>query len=278
MNPEMKKLALTANEARMLAIQMVKRAASGHLGGSLSCMDILTTLYFRNMRIDPANPQDPDRDRFVMSKGHCSPAMYSVLALRGFFPVEELRYYRSIKGHMSGHVEKSVPGVDASTGSLSQGVSVALGMALGAGASNRSFRVYAILGDGEIEEGQVWECFMAAAKYHLDNFCPIIDVNGLQLDGSTAQIMPTAPLSAKLKAFGFHVIEIDGHDHAQIAAALDEAAATKGVPSVILAKTVKGKGVSFLENQVSSHGKVPNDAEYALAMQELEAKRRELEA
>lgn len=273
----MKKLALTANEARMLAIQMVKRAASGHLGGSLSCMDILTTLYFRNMRIDPANPQDPDRDRFVMSKGHCSPAMYSVLALRGFFPVEELRYYRSIKGHMSGHVEKSVPGVDASTGSLSQGVSVALGMALGAGASNRSFRVYAILGDGEIEEGQVWECFMAAAKYHLDNFCPIIDVNGLQLDGSTAQIMPTAPLSAKLKAFGFHVIEIDGHDHAQIAAALDEAAATKGVPSVILAKTVKGKGVSFLENQVNSHGKVPNDAEYALAMQELEAKRRELE-
>ena len=273
----MKKLALTANEARMLALQMVKRAASGHLGGSLSCMDILTTLYFRNMRIDPSNPKDPDRDRFVMSKGHCSPAMYSVLALRGFFPVEELHYYRSIKGHMSGHVEKSVPGVDASTGSLSQGVSVALGMALGAGASNRSFRVYAILGDGEIEEGQVWECFMAAAKYHLDNFCPIIDVNGLQLDGPTAQIMPTAPLSDKLKAFGFHVIEIDGHDHAQIAATLDEAAVTKGVPSVILAKTVKGKGISFLENQVSSHGKVPNDAEYVLAMQELEAKRRELE-
>ena len=277
MNPEMKKLALTANEARMLAIQMVKRAASGHLGGSLSCMDILTTLYFRNMRIDPANPQDPDRDRFVMSKGHCSPAMYSVLALRGFFPVEELRYYRSIKGHMSGHVEKSVPGVDASTGSLSQGVSVALGMALGAGASNRSFRVYAILGDGEIEEGQVWEAAMFAGFRKLDNLCVMVDNNNLQIDGPIDQVCSPYPIDKKFEAFNFHVINADAHDFDAIRAAFKEARETKGMPTCIVFHSIKGKGVSFMENSVDWHGKAPNDEEYAIAMADLDKIEKELE-
>ena len=270
-------LAIQATKARLLAVQMVHDAASGHPGGSLSCLDVLTTLYFDVMHVDPKNPRDPDRDRFVMSKGHCSPAMYPVLALRGFFPVEDLKQFRSIDGHMSGHVEMHVPGVDMSTGSLGQGISTAVGMALGGKLSRKDFRVYAILGDGEVAEGQVWEAMLSAAKYKLDNLCACVDVNGLQIDGRTADVMPTEPLDKKFEAFGWHVITIDGHDYDQIEKAYAEAAATKGQPTMILAKTVKGKGVSFMENDAGWHGKAPNDEQFAQAKAELEAKLKELE-
>ena len=270
-------LAVNATKARLLAVQMVHDAASGHPGGSLSCLDVLTTLYFDVMKVDPKNPQDPDRDRFVMSKGHCSPAMYPVLALRGFFPVERLKEFRRIDAHMSGHVEMSVPGVDMSTGSLGQGISTAVGMALGGKLNHKDYRVYAILGDGELAEGQVWEAMMSAAKYKLDNLCACVDVNGLQIDGRTADVMPTEPLDKKFEAFGWHVITIDGHDYDQIEKAYAEAAATKGQPTMILAKTVKGKGVSFMENDAGWHGKAPNDEQFAQAKAELEAKLKELE-
>ena len=271
-------LAVTATKARLLAVKMVHDAASGHPGGSLSCLDVLTTLYFDVMKVDPQNPRDPDRDRFVMSKGHCSPALYPVLALRGFFPEEDLRLFRSIEGHMSGHVEMHhVPGVDMSTGSLGQGISAAVGMALAGKINKKDYRVYAILGDGEIAEGQVWEAMLSAAKYKLDNLCACVDVNGLQIDGRTADVMPTEPLDKKFEAFGWHVIHVDGHDYAQIEKAYAEAAATKGQPTMILAKTVKGKGVSFMENNAGWHGKAPNDEQYAQAKAELEAKLMELE-
>ncbi len=271
-------LQLAAAKARLLGVQMVHDAASGHPGGSLSCMDVLTALYNGVMHIDPADPKNPDRDRFVMSKGHCSPAVYPVLALRGFFPVEKLKTFRRIDGHMSGHVEmKYNPGVDMSTGSLGQGISVAVGMALAGKQSAKDYRVYAILGDGELAEGQVWEAFMAASKYKLDNLCACVDVNGLQIDGATRDVMPTEPLDKKFEAFGCHVIKIDGHDFDQIEAAYAEAAATKGQPTVILAKTVKGKGVSFMENNAGWHGKAPNDEQFAQAKAELEAQIKELE-
>ena len=272
------RLRLEAAKARLLCVQMVHDAASGHPGGSLSCIDVLTTLYFDIMHIDPKAPHDPDRDRFVMSKGHCSPAMYPVLALRGFFPVEELKMFRRVDGHMSGHVEMHyVPGVDMSTGSLGQGISAAVGMALAGKQSKKDYRVYAILGDGEVAEGQVWEAMMAANKYHLDNLCACVDVNGLQIDGATKDVMPTEPLDKKFEAFGWHVIQIDGHDFAQIEAAYQEAAATKGQPTMILAHTVKGKGVSFMENNAGWHGKAPNDEQFAQAKAELEAAIKELE-
>lgn len=275
---KLQQLKLQAAKARLLGVQMVYEAASGHPGGSLSCMDVLTDLYFSQMRVDPKNPADPDRDRFVMSKGHCSPALYPVLALRGFFPVEELKMFRRIEGHMSGHVEmRHVPGVDMSTGSLGQGISVAVGMALGAKQAKKDFRVYAILGDGELAEGQVWEAMMAANKYHLDNLCACVDVNGLQIDGATKDVMPTEPLDKKFEAFGWHVIKIDGHDFDQIEAAYAEAAATKGQPTMILAKTTKGKGVSFMENQAGWHGKAPNAEQFEQAKNELEAVIKELE-
>lgn len=270
-------LKLTAAKARLLAVEMVHAAASGHPGGSLSCLDVLTDLYFSQMRIDTSDPHKTDRDRFVMSKGHCSPALYPILALRGFFPLERLKEFRRIDAHMSGHVEMSIPGVDMSTGSLGQGISAAVGMALAGKQSKQGYRVYSILGDGEVAEGQVWEAVMAANKYHLDNFCAIVDVNGLQIDGATADVMPTEPLDAKFAAFGFHVIKIDGHDFEQIEAAFAEAAATKGQPTAILAKTVKGKGVSFMENNAGWHGKAPNDEQLATAKAELEAVIRELE-
>ena len=248
---KLKALELNAAKARLYGVQMVHDAASGHPGGSMSCMDVLTYLYFAEMHVDPKNPHDPDRDRFVMSKGHCSPAVYPVLALRGFFPVEDLKMFRRIDGHMSGHVEmKYVPGVDMSTGSLGQGISVAVGMALAGKVAKKDYRVYAILGDGEVAEGQVWEAMMAANKYHLDNLCACVDVNGLQ---------------------------IDGHDFEQIEAAYREAEQTKGQPTMILAKTVKGKGVSFMENNAGWHGKAPNDEQWAQAKAELEAKIKELE-
>ncbi len=271
-------LRLEAAKARLLCVQMVHDAASGHPGGSLSCIDVLTTLYFDIMHIDPKTPHDPDRDRFVMSKGHCSPAMYPVLALRGFFPVEELKMFRRVDGHMSGHVEMHhVPGVDMSTGSLGQGISAAVGMALAGKQSKKDYRVYAILGDGEVAEGQVWEAMMAANKYHLDNLCACVDVHGLLLDGAPNDLRPTEPLDKKFEAFGWHVIQIDGHDFAQIEAAYQEAAATKGQPTMILAHTVKGKGVSFMENNAGWHGKAPNDEQFAQAKAELEAAIKELE-
>lgn len=273
-----KQLALEAAKARLLGVTMVYEAASGHPGGSLSCMDVLTALYFDEMNVDPKNPKWQDRDRFVMSKGHCSPALYPVLALRGFFPVEELHMFRRIDGHMSGHVEmKYVPGVDMSTGSLGQGISTAVGMALGAKLKGQSYRVYSILGDGEVAEGQVWEAMMAAAKYKLDNLCAIVDVNGLQIDGRTCDVMPTEPLDKKFESFGAHVITIDGHDFDAIKAAFAEACTVKGQPTVILAKTVKGKGVSYMENNAGWHGKAPNAEQYAQAKAELEAAIAELE-
>lgn len=271
-------LAIKANEARILGLTMVHDAASGHPGGSMSCMDLVTALYFNVMHVDTQNPQDPDRDRFVMSKGHCSPALYPVLALRGFFPVDELHMFRRIDGHMSGHVEMHhVRGVDMSTGSLGQGVSAAVGMALGGKLNHKDYRVYAVMGDGELDEGQGWEAFMSAAKYKLDNLCVIVDVNGLQIDGATKDVMPLEPLDQKFAAFGFHVITINGHDFDQILSAYQQAAATKSQPTVILAKTVKGKGISFMENDAGWHGKAPNDEQLAQAVSELKAKIKELE-
>ncbi|MGM9607006.1 MAG: transketolase [Oscillospiraceae bacterium] len=273
-----KLLAVTAAKARVLGLDMVYKANSGHLGGSFSAVDALTTLYFHTMRIDPQNPADPDRDRFVLSKGHCTPALYPVLALRGYFPVEELGMFRSIDGHMSGHAEMHhVKGVDMSTGSLGQGISAAVGMALAGKMDGKSYRVYTILGDGEIEEGQVWEAAMAAAKYKLSNLCAVVDVNGLQIDGKTADVMPSEPLDKKFEAFGWRVIKTDGHDFDALIHAFDEAQKDEGCPVVILAKTVKGKGVSFMENNAGWHGKAPNAEQYDQAKAELEAKVAELE-
>ncbi len=271
-------LAVTAAKGRLLGMDMVHRAASGHIGGSLSAMDIMTVLYFHVMRLDPARPQDPARDRFVLSKGHCTPALYPMLALRGFFPAEELKLFRSIKGTLSGHAEMGqTPGVDMSTGSLGQGISAAVGMALAGKADGKSYRVYTLLGDGEIEEGQVWEAAMAAAKYKLDNLCAIVDVNGLQIDGATADVMPSEPLDKKFEAFNWNVIPVDGHDLDALEAAFVQAAECKGRPTVLLAKTVKGRGVSFMENQAGWHGKAPNDEQYEQARRELAAALAELE-
>ncbi len=273
-----KDLAIMAYKARLLAVEAVHRASSGHPGGSLSCLDALTALYFNEMRINPADPKWADRDRFVLSKGHCAPALYATLALRGFFPVEDLQLLRSIKSHLSGHPDmKYVPGVDMSTGSLGQGLSTAVGMALAAKLQNKEYRTYAICGDGEIAEGQIWEAMMSAAKWHLDNLCAFIDVNGLQIDGATKDVMPSEPLDKKLEAFNWHVVKIDGHNVDQILAALSEARSVKGKPTAILMATVKGKGVSFMENNAGWHGKAPNAEEFAIAKAELETKIKELE-
>ena len=270
-----KELALTAAQARALGLDMVYGAASGHIGGSLSSMDILTVLYQNVMNIDPSDPQKADRDRFVLSKGHCTPALYPTLALRGYFPLKDLKMFRSIDGHMSGHAEMHhVKGVDMSTGSLGQGLSAAVGMAI---ATRGTSRVYALMGDGEIAEGQIWEAAMSAAKFGLDNLCGIVDVNGLQIDGKTADVMPSEPLDKKWEAFGWHVIKIDGHDYEAIEAAFEQAKAVKGQPTVILAATVKGKGVSFMENNAGWHGKAPNAEQYEQARAELAAKIAELE-
>lgn len=273
-----KELELTAAKARLLAVSAVHTAKSGHPGGSLSCIDALTALYFKEMNIDPENPKWADRDRFVLSKGHCSPALYSVLALRGFFPESNLSLFRSINGHYSGHPDSvNVPGVDVSTGSLGQGLSCAVGIALAAKLGGKSYRTYAICGDGEIEEGQIWEAVMAGAKWKLDNLCIFVDVNGLQIDGATADVMPTDPLDKKFEAFNWNVIKICGHDFAEILSALDAAKKCSGKPTVILMKTVKGRGVSFMENQAGWHGKAPNDEQYALAEAELKARIKGLE-
>ena len=272
MKTDLRTLETVAAKGRLLGLDMVYHCASGHLGGSFSAMDILTVLYFDVMKVDPQNPTDPDRDRFVLSKGHCTPALYPILAQRGYFPEEDLNLFRSIDGHLSGHAEMHhVKGVDMSTGSLGQGISAAVGMALAGKMDRKDYRVYAVLGDGEVEEGQVWEAFMSAAKYQLDNLCAVIDVNGLQIDGKTADVMPTEPLDQKLEAFGWHVIPVDGHDFAALEAAFAQAAQVKGKPTMLLAKTVKGKGVSFMENQAGWHGKAPNAEQYEKARPELAA-------
>ena len=260
----------TANEIRKSIVTAVHSAKAGHPGGSLSAADIFTYLYFEELNIDPKNPKMADRDRFVLSKGHTAPGLYAALAERGFFPKEDLVTLRKMGSYLQGHPNmNSVPGVDMSTGSLGQGISVACGMALASRQKKRDNRVYTLLGDGEIQEGQVWEACMFAAHYKLDNLCVIIDNNGLQIDGDIAKVMSPYPIDKKLEAFGFHVETIDGHDFDAIASALDTAKTVKGRPSAIIMKTVKGKGVSFMENQASWHGSAPNDEQYAVAMAEL---------
>ena len=269
----MKELELkkTANEVRKGIVTAVHSAKAGHPGGSLSAADILTYLYFEEMNIDPADPKKEDRDRFVLSKGHVAPGLYSVLANRGYFPVEELKTLRKLGSRLQGHpCMQLTPGVDMSSGSLGQGFSAACGMALAAKLRNRDYRVYALLGDGELEEGQIWEAAMFAAHRKLDNLCIIIDNNGLQIDGRIDDVCSPYPIAEKFRAFQFHVIEIDGNDFKQIKEAFKTARQTKGKPAAIVAKTVKGKGVSFMENQIAWHGKAPNDEEYAVAMADLE--------
>ena len=276
---EKKQLQITACKVRMGVIESTHGAKAGHPGGSLSATEMFTYLYFKEMNIDPANPKWADRDRFVLSKGHTTPGLYSVLANRGFFPVSDLPNFRHIDSYLQGHPNMNmVPGVDMSTGSLGQGVSVATGMALGAKKTGKSCRVYSLLGDGEIQEGQVWEACMAAAHYKLDNLCIVIDNNGLQIDGNIADVMSPYPIVDKLEAFGFKVIAINGHDFDAIEGAFNAAKEVKGKPSAIVIKSVKGKGVSFMENNAGWHGKAPNDAEYEQAMNELKAQLAELEA
>ena len=275
---EIKQLQATACKVRMGVIEGTHGAKAGHPGGSLSAADMFTYLYFKELNIDPKDPKNENRDRFVLSKGHTAPGLYSALANRGFFPVEDLPTLRHIDSYLQGHPNmNTVPGVDMSTGSLGQGISVAAGMALGAKHQNKSYRVYTLLGDGEIQEGQVWEACMLAAHYKLDNLCVIVDNNGLQIDGPVDKVMSPYPIDEKLKAFGFHVEVIDGHDYNQIEAALNTAKTVKGKPTAIVMKTTKGKGVSFMEGQASWHGKAPNDEEYAIAMNELKAALAELE-
>ena len=275
---EIRQLQITACKVRMGVIEGTHGAKAGHPGGSLSAADMFTYLYFKELNIDPKDPKNENRDRFVLSKGHTAPGLYSALANRGFFPVEDLPTLRHIDSYLQGHPNmNTVPGVDMSTGSLGQGISVAAGMALGAKHQGKTYRVYTLLGDGEIQEGQVWEACMLAAHYKLDNFVAIVDNNGLQIDGAVDKVMSPYPIDEKLKAFGFHVEVIDGHDYNQIEAALNTAKTVKGQPTAILMKTLKGKGVSFMEGQASWHGKAPNDEEYAIAMNELKAALAELE-
>lgn len=269
---EKKQLQITACKVRMGIIEATYGAKAGHPGGSLSAADMFTYLYFKEMNIDPANPKWADRDRFVLSKGHTAPGLYAALANRGFFPVEDLPTLRHIDSYLQGHPNmNTVPGVDMSTGSLGQGISCAVGMALGGKHQGKNFRVYTLLGDGEIQEGQVWEACMAASHYKLDNLCVIIDNNGLQIDGDVAKVMSPYPIDEKLKAFGFHVEVIDGHDFDQIEQAMNTARTIKGQPTAIVMKTTKGKDVSYMENNAGWHGKAPNDAEYEVAMTELKA-------
>ncbi len=274
-------LQLTACDVRQSILTATHSAKSGHPGGSLSAADLFTYLYFKELRIDPANPKGADRDRFVLSKGHTAPGLYAALALRGFFPVADLTTLRHIDSYLQGHPNmNTVPGIDMSTGSLGQGISAAVGMAKGAKCLNKDINVYCLLGDGEIAEGQVWEACLFAAHYKLDNFCAIVDLNGLQIDGSTAEVMNTAPVDAKFAAFGFDVFSIDGHDFDQLERAFSRFHDNSGSqkPTVILMQTVKGKGVSYMEHQAGWHGKAPNDEEYAQGMQELDALKAELEA
>ena len=261
----------TANEVRKGIVTAVHSAKSGHPGGSLSAADIYTYLYFEEMNIDPKDPKKADRDRFVLSKGHTAPGYYSTLAHRGFFPVEDLTTLRKVGSYLQGHPDmKHIPGVDMSSGSLGQGISAAVGMAISAKLSDDDYRVYTLLGDGEIQEGQVWEASMLAGHRKLDNLVVIVDNNNLQIDGKITDVNSPYPIDKKFEAFNFHVINIDGNDFNQIEAAFKEARETKGMPTAIIAKTIKGKGVSFMEDQAGWHGKAPNDEQYAQAMEELE--------
>lgn len=270
----MDKIALqkAANEVRKGVVTAVHSAKAGHPGGSLSAADVFTYLYFEEMNIDPKDPKKADRDRFVLSKGHTAPGLYSTLAQRGYFPVEDLKTLRHLGSYLQGHPDmKHIPGVDMSSGSLGQGISAAVGMALSAKLSGDSYRVYTLLGDGEIQEGQVWEASMFAGHRKLDNLVVMVDNNGLQIDGKVEDVCSPYPIGDKFKAFNFHVIEdVDAHDFDAIKAAFDEARATKGQPTAIVFKSVKGKGVSFMENNAGWHGKAPNDEEYAIAMSDLE--------
>jgi len=260
----------TASMIRQDIVKMVAEANSGHPGGSLSATDIVTVLYFNEMNVDPKNPDDPNRDRFVLSKGHASPVLYGALAEKGFFPKEELMTFRKLNSRLQGHPsKKSLPGVDMSTGSLGQGLSAANGMALAAKLDNKDYRVYAILGDGEIQEGMIWEAAMSASHFKLDNLTAFLDYNHLQIDGRVEDVMNPAPVDEKFKAFGWHVIIIDGHDFNQIDDAIQEAKRTKGQPTMIIANTVKGKGVSYMENQVGWHGTAPNREQLQQALEEL---------
>ncbi len=265
------KLARIAAEIRKGALTAVYSASSGHPGGSLGIADILAYLYFEEMNVDPKNPKDPDRDRFVLSKGHTSPALYATLAERGFFPKEDLKTFRHKDSYLQGHPDmKHIPGIDMSTGSLGLGISAACGMALSAKISEKKYRVWTILGDGESEEGQVWEAAMFAAHYGLNNLCAFVDFNGLQIDGPVTEVMNPTPLDKKFEAFGWNVITIDGHDFDQIEKAVN-AAKNSAKPTAVIAKTIKGKGVSYMENAVSWHGSAPNKEQYELGMKELEA-------
>ncbi|MBQ8559517.1 MAG: transketolase [Tyzzerella sp.] len=260
-----------ANEVRKGVIVGTYHAKAGHPGGSLSAADIFTYLFFEEMNIDPKDPKKADRDRFVLSKGHTAPGYYAALANRGFFPVEDLKTLRKTGSYLQGHPDmKHIPGVDMSSGSLGQGISAAVGMAISAKLSDDDYRVYTVLGDGEIQEGQVWEAAMLAGHRKLDNLVVIVDNNGLQIDGSVEEVCSPYPIDKKFEAFNFHVINVDGHDFDALDAAFKEAKATKGQPTAIIAKTIKGKNVSFMENQVSWHGVAPNEEQYAQAMQELE--------
>lgn len=272
-----KQLQATACRIRMGVIESTYYAKSGHPGGSLSICDILAYLYFLKMHVDPKKPEMPDRDRMVLSKGHCAPALYSTLAERGFFPKEELKSLRHIGAMLQGHPSIHIPGVDMSSGSLGQGISAACGMALAGKIDHSTYKVYSILGDGEIEEGQVWEAAMFAAQYGLDNLVAIVDHNGLQIDGKITEVCSPEPIPEKFEAFGWHVIQIDAHDFDSIDAAMQEAETIVGKPVAIVQESVKGKGVSFMENQVGWHGKAPNTEEYEQAMLELDSQLKELE-
>lgn len=266
-----------AAKCRRQAVEMVYEAGSGHIGGSLSAMDILVLLYHEIMKVDPENPDDGLRDRFVLSKGHCTPALYSTLASKGFFPEEDLKLFRSIKAHYSGHPDmNNVRGVDMSAGSLGQGISAAVGMAIAGKLDKKDYKVYCLMGDGELQEGQVWEAFMSASKYKLSNLTVIVDLNGLQIDGKTSDVMPISPIDKKLEAFGFEVREIDGHDFDEIRGALT-APRREEKPLAIVARTVKGKGVSFMENEAGWHGKAPDAGQFEAAMKELLAEEKRLE-
>ena len=267
---DVKELENIAKQVRRGIIEEVYNAQSGHPGGSLSVADILTVLYFNELNIHKNNPQWEDRDRFVLSKGHCSPALYSCLANRGFFPIEDLKNFRKLNSYLQGHPDMNkTPGVDMTTGSLGQGLSTAVGMAITGKMDKKDYRVYCVLGDGEIEEGQVWEAAMSAKKYTLDNLCVIVDNNNLQIDGTVEEVMSPYPIDEKFKSFGFEIIKIDGHNMQEILDAFDVAKNIKGKPVCIIAKTIKGKGISFMENQVGWHGKAPNEEQYKMAMEEL---------
>ncbi len=269
--PAIRELEQTARQLRVEVLKMLNSARSGHTGGSLSCLDVLTVLFFNKLRHDPSNPAWPERDRFVLSKGHAAPALYACLARAGYFPLEDLKTLRRLGSHLQGHPDMNkTPGVEVCTGSLGQGLSQAVGLALAARLQGKQTRIYTLLGDGELQEGQIWEAAMAAAHYGLDNLCVVLDQNGLQIDGEVAKVMAVNPVGPKFLAFNWHVLEVDGHDIQAIVRAVDDAEKTKGQPTMIIARTVKGKGVPFFEHKASYHGVPPSDEELTRALEHLQ--------